>query len=215
MKQLNMIAALVFGFALSGCATVDFPSRNAGYDDNTRTFWARDVDQSAAKIPLSTARIVDINISVPKTLEVSEENRYYPAGDIVWRGEPAGDRYQQVEAIFKDGLSRGVAGIGGSVPAVLDIKVERFHSVTEKTRYTVGGVHSIRFAMTLRDARTGEVLSGPKDVKANLKAYGGQRALEADRQGQTQRVRIVAHLSDVIQAELGRPAKRQVATANP
>ena len=216
MKKLNVMMAMVLGFAISGCAAIDTPSRNVGFDTNARSFLAGDVPQLASGVSLSSLQIVDINITVPETLAVSEENSYYPSGDIVWRGEPAGNRHQQIEAIFQEGLSSGVANLGGSVPAVLDIEVERFHGVSEKTRYTIGGVHSIRFVMVIRDSQTGEALTVPKKVKANLKAYGGQSAIEADRQGQTQRVRIVAHLSDVIQSELGRvPQQKAVTLALP
>lgn len=209
MKQQKVFAAVAFGLVVSGCASVETPSRNVAFDGGAKAFVAgAGSELPAIAVSPSVVDIVDINVSVPPSLKVSEENGYYPSGDIVWRGEPVGDRHLQVKTIFEEGLAQGVSGIGGVVPATLNIKVERFHGVTEKTRYTFGGVHSIRFAMELRHAETGQLLSDPKTVKANLKAFGGQRAVDADLQGQTQRVRIVAHLSDVIQEELGRPAQK-------
>lgn len=141
--------------------------------------------------------VVGLEVAVPRTLVVSEANSYYPGADIVWRGDPPGDRYKQVEAIFDSGMQRGFSTLGGSRDVVVEIEVQRFHSLTEKARYTVGGVHSITFLVTVRDARTGEVIEGPRRVKADLKAYGGQTALDAERRGETQKVRITEHLADV------------------
>jgi len=87
----------------------------------------------------------------------------------------------------------------------IDIVVERFHSLTEKARYTVGGVHSIRFRMIVRDATTGKALSEPRVVRADLDAFGGQQALNAQARGLTQKVRITNHLAEVIRQELSRP----------
>jgi hypothetical protein len=149
--------------------------------------------------------VVDLDVTVPRTLEVSEQNLYYPGSDIVWRGEPMGDRYEQVQAIFEDGMGRGVREIDGSRDVRVAIEVRRFHSLTEKARYTTGGVHSIRFIITVYDAGTGNPIEGPRLVAADLDAYGGDVALQAERAGQTQRVRVTDHLSRVIQQQLGDP----------
>ena len=116
-----------------------------------------------------------------------------------------GDRYDQVKAIFEAAMARGTAEVKGNVPAILDIEVMRFHALTEKTRYTVGGIHALTFKMSLRHAETGQILIAPKVVKADLQGFGGQRAIEAVRRGQTQKVRITGHLANVIRAELEQP----------
>lgn len=196
MKTTKILLALMSAAILAGCTTVDTASRNSAYDQGMA-------------VPTMTAaqsvRVTDIKVDVPKSLEVSELNSYYPPGDIVWRGDPPGNRYQQVQAIFADGLTRGTADLNGEVPVVLDVTVERFHALTEKTRYTVGGIHSIRFRLAVRDARTGELVREPSVIKADLKGFGGQRAIEADQKGQTQKVRITDHLSRVIATELRAP----------
>ena len=51
--------------------------------------------------------VVAVNVDVPKTLKVSEANMYYPVADIVWRGEPRGDRHAQVKAIFQEAFAAG------------------------------------------------------------------------------------------------------------
>lgn len=161
-------------------------------------------------------RLVDARIDVPGSLRVSEANRFYPIADIVWRGEPPGDRRAQVRAIFAEGLARGAAGLTAGTPAVAEVEVLRFHSLTEKARYTVGGVHSIRFLLTLRDPATGAVLDGPRRVVADARASGGARAMAEEAQGRTQRVLIVEDLARVFRRELaggGAPARAAPAPA--
>ncbi len=160
--------------------------------------------------PVRDYDVVSLDITVPRTLEVSEENLYYPGSDIVWRGEPLGDRYDQVQAIFEDGMGRGVRALNGRRRVRVTVGVRRFHSLTEKARYTVGGIHSIRFVITVFDARTGDLIEGPRFVAADLEAFGGEVALRAERAGQTQRVRVTDHLSRVIQQQLGDPSPTAV-----
>lgn len=196
MKPFKLIAALGFVAFISGCATTDTASRNAPYG-------ATDGAQSAAFQALpASLNITDVTVSVPGTLTVSEANSYYPSGDIVWRGDAPGDRHAQIGAIFEDAMARGTVTMTAGAPIVLNVEVLRFHALTEKTRYTIGGVHSITFGLTLHNAETGVQLGEPRRVKANLKGFGGQRAIDADLQGQTQKVRITDHLARVIRAEL-------------
>ncbi len=150
-------------------------------------------------------QLVDYAITVPEELTISEANLYYPIADIVWRGEPYGDRKEQIGQIFQESLKRARAQAVDGRPVKAEITINRFHSVTEKTRYTVGGVHSISFFVTLRDARTGEVLVDMRKVKADLNALGGQRARRADMQGLTMKARIETHLARVLAVELTVP----------
>ena len=139
---------------------------------------------------------------MPQSLKVSERNSYYPGGDIVWRGDAIGNRHQQVKAIFDTGLAQGTSPMDGLLPIRLDIRVERFHALTEKARYTTGGVHSITFAMQIRDFTTGAAIGEARLVKADLNAFGGQQALRAEASGLTQKVRITNYLAEVIHQEL-------------
>lgn len=147
----------------------------------------------------------NLSVHVPQDLRVSEANLYYPIADIVWRGDPHGDRRAQVKAIFEAGIAQAQPDLKGPRAVDAQIVVQRFHSLTEKTRYTVGGVHSINFTLTLRDVETGVVLVDRKPVKADLNGFGGRRAIEADRQGRTMKKRIQTHLSRVIWAEMSVP----------
>lgn len=192
MRLVKLSAALMLGLGLAACASPETASRNA-------PFAAPMVNPSA--VPLA---VKDIRVSVPKSLKVSEANRYLPSGDIVWREDAPGDRHAQVKAILDDAFTRGVESLPqGSVPVVLDIELIRFHALSEKARYTVGGVHAIQFIYTLRDAATGAALTEPKFIKADFRALGGQAAINAERQGITQKVRITEHLAQVIRQELG------------
>ncbi|MFN4153175.1 MAG: DUF6778 family protein [Paracoccaceae bacterium] len=146
--------------------------------------------------------VEDIRISVPAKLKVSEANMFYPVADIVWRGEPLGNRHAQVMSIFKEAMDRGTHTMTTGRKVVVDVEVTRFHSVTEKTRYTVGGTHSMRFNLTVRDAVTGVVLDGPRLVAADARAAGGTQAVAEEQMGRTQRVVVVERLAGAIRAEL-------------
>src|SRR6056297_1684040 len=190
MYLVKLIAALMLGLGLSACAGVETATRNAPLEAPAL---------QPAAVPLDVR-----DVRVPRSLTVSEANRYLPGGDIVWREDPPGDRHAQVAAILRQGLRRGVAGLPeGTVPVVLDVELSKFHALSEKARYTIGGVHAIQFTYTLRDPATGAALTEPRFVKADFKAFGGQKAVAFERRGITQKVRITEHLAQVIREELG------------
>lgn len=150
-------------------------------------------------------QIDSFTVSVPKSLTVNEKNTYYPRGDIVWRGELPGDRHAQVRAIFETALRQAAPGVQGSHPVRVDVQVMRFHAISEKARYSVGGIHDITFRIRLVDARTGVQMGPSKVVNADLRAFEGQSAIAADARGETQKVRIIAHLTNVLTSELTVP----------
>ncbi|MRU16890.1 hypothetical protein FDP25_15720 [Roseovarius sp. A21] len=194
MKHIRMIAAMMLGLAVSACGSVETATRNAPLDA-----------PELAPSPVSF-NVQAVRVSVPETLKVSEANRYYPGGDIVWREDPVGDRHAQVKAIVQAGITKGVNAMEpGTVPVIMDVEVTRFHALTEKARYTIGGVHAIQFKMQLRNPETGQAYGKPHFVKADFKAFGGTRAIEAEREGITQKYRITEHLAKVIETELTSP----------
>lgn len=200
MKKLRVIAALAIGLAASACAPVETVTRNAPPEA-----------PMVQPLPLFFD-VREVRVRVPETLKVSEANSYYPGGDIVWRGDPPGDRHAQVRAIFEDALRRGVESMGaGAVPVVLDVTVTRFHALTEKARYTIGGVHALTFEYVLRNPETGVAYGAPKQVRADLKAFGGARAIAAEREGITQKRRITEHLAEAIRTELTDPEGHKAA----
>lgn len=191
MKPIKTIILAVMVLGVSACAQTSQVSRNAPLGTPL-------VGQSAGM----TFKVEDVRVSVPDTLIVSEANVYYPNADIVWRGDAYGDRYEQVAAIVKAGMQHGAKNLNGNRSVYVDVEVLRFHSLTERARYTVGGVHSIRFNMSLRDAETGALIGKPRLVKADLKALGGKKAVAAEHKGLTQKIRIMSHLAGVIQNEV-------------
>jgi len=200
MKTLRLIAALATAVSLSACASVETVTRSAP-------------EPTQATQPTSAAlNISAVRISVPYALKVSEANSYYPGGDIVWREDPLGDRHQQVKSIFEQGIQKAAPNVQGSVPVMLDIEVTRFHALTEKARYTTGGVHAVQFKMRLLNPETGEAYTESREIKADFKAFGGARAINAERNGITQKLRITDRIAEVVAQELANPGSFKAAS---
>ncbi len=200
MKKSKLIIALGLSLLVAACGTT-----SPRLSSTTLSSGPTGSATVQGQLPASM-RVTKINVTVPRSLKVSEANSYYPNADIVWRGDPIGDRYAQVQSIYETAFARGTKGMSGTTPVTLDVQVVRFHSVTEKTRYSTGGVHNNIFLMTVRDARTGQPLAPTRKVEADLPAYGGNEAIEAERRGQTQKVRVTDYLASVIRTELASPS---------
>lgn len=234
MKPIRMIAMLGAALSLSACASMDVPTRNAPFEtlpttevaapdgfEMTRPVEAADTATRAAVsldgpvvsvapvapslTPGAPVSISSVTVRVPQSLKASEANRFLPRGDIVWRGDPVGDRHEQVRKIFETAMVQGVSSLDGPIKVDLDIEVQHFHSLSEKARYFTGGVHNIDFTWSLKDPETGQILFGPKAVQADLEGFGGKKAIQADAEGQTMKVRITDHLAKVIVEELTTP----------
>lgn len=193
MKTAALSATLV---ALAGCAvnsSAPIASRDAPLGASQPAALRGEVT------PAYTIRRVEV--TVPGTLRVSEANSYYPNADIVWRGDRPGNRYEQVQAIFEEAIGQSSSRLKQGRPVDVEVEVVRFHSLTEKTRYTLGGVHSIKFKLVLRDAKTGEIVDAQIKT-ADLKAYGGAKAMAMEAQGWGQKVRITQHLANTFVLEL-------------
>lgn len=195
---LRLIAALVFATGLSACATTDTVSRNAPLETESLTSPDQQIERDY--------NITSIIVNVPRELRVSESNSYYPNADIVWRGDPVGDRHAQIEEIFLSATTQAAAELGGSSEVIAVIDVVRFHGVTERTRFSVGGVYNMVFNLGIYDGQTGLVIETPRQLTANLPAPGGQAALQLEQAGQTEKVRVLDYLAFFIQQELSTPA---------
>ncbi len=205
--------ALVVGAAmlLTACVESGTATRNSSIDTSPEAVGKSTVSAAAAvnkeqlKSGQSPVTVTYVQVVVPSSLKVSEANSYLPKGDIVWREDPIGNRHDQVGKIVKAAMERGVSELNGPVPVILEIEVRKFHALTERARYTVGGVHGLSFVLTVRDARNGEAIMPPRMIRADLDAFGGAQALRAEAKGQTQKVRITNHLAEVIRQELTNP----------
>ncbi len=199
MQKAGVILAVALTLLLAGCG---------GQKSEGGGLFSR-IGKSGSSIDvtkLPPLDVVELDIQVPRDLRVSEADAYKPPADIVWREDPFGDRYEQVRKIMAQAVAEGVDGLNGTLPVVVHVVVQRFHAVTERTRYTIGGQHEIKFYLSATDARNGEEVIPPYLVKMRFPAYGGARALAAERMGITQKKRIIAHVAARIRHELtGKP----------
>lgn len=204
MKTL-LFPMLAVMMGLSACAGGSSVSRA----DNQMTLASQGrvdpVSRQVQQVLAAQYDVEELRVTVPQSLRVSEANMFYPVADIVWRGEPMGNRHQQITAMFEEAMARGTQSMTAGPKVIVEVEVTRFHSVTEKTRYTVGGTHSMRFDLTVRDALTGEVIDGPRAIVADTKAAGGAQAVAEEQMGRTQRVVVVERLANVIRSELSAP----------
>ena len=195
MTMMKFVVVLGLMLGASACSDTGLATRNAPLPT-----LGLGVDGPQAMTRDYT--VTRMQFHAPDDLKVSEGNGYYPFADVVWRGDPVGDRIAQIGAIFETAMDRGAADLNGSTPVVVDIALKRFHGVTERTRFSVGGVYNMVFDMTVLDARTGAVIEPTREVAANLSAPGGNAAVVAEMHGQTEKVRVTDYLTQVLHDEL-------------
>ena len=205
-KQMRKFGLLGAAVLLAGCAGMMDTSdgSSSGADARAGIPPQRTAGLQGPVYKASQYDVRGVTITVPQTLIVSEANAFHPAADIVWRGEPVGDRHAQVRAILTEAMATGTAMMTKGPAVDVEVTLVRFHSVTEKTRYSVGGVHDMQFNLTVRDAGTGSIIDGPRLVIAGIEAAGGAAAIAEDAAGQTQRVVVLARLARAIRFELSR-----------
>lgn len=208
------LAALIATLALSAaaCAPIEPATRNAS---EVTALDEIVVDGSAPVAEAPRYKVEAVQVVVPEKLRVSEANLYYPLGDIIWHGDAAGDRHAQVQAIFAEAASRATREMTEGQPVVVDLQVMRFHALSPITRYTIGGTYGVRFALTLRDAETGAVVAGPKVLDHGFKASGGQRAVEEEARGYTQKVAVTEFLAEYLNDEIARMSPATAPAAAP
>ncbi len=199
MKNSKIILAGVALLALGACASPSVVSRAAEPGMSLLS------EDAGALVAAPSYKVVDVRVEVPESLTVSEANSLIPRADIVWRGDPYGDRRAQIAALMREAMLKGAASLEGEREVVLLVEVARFHALTERARYTVGGNHNIDFWITVLDAETGEVVEPRRFLDTDLPGLGGMAAIAAEARGETQKVRIGAFLANVIREELGKP----------
>jgi hypothetical protein len=206
MNGLMKFAPLGVALLLSACVATEPASRNVTPDALTlASRGTGSIPDTGVRVLAPLYSIADVRVAVPRSLRVSEANVFYPMADIVWRGDPVGDRHQQIGTIFQSAAQQVAAGMNGPRPAILQIEIVRFHGVTEKTRYTVGGTHNMVFDLTVLDASTGAVIDGPRRIEADARAAGGQAAIAEEQAGRTQKVVVTEKLVETLRRELSGP----------
>ena len=203
MRLFRTLSLVAIAALLAACSATT-PASRAATDPQTSLSTVGVAPTADAAVSSEPYLIAGYSISVPAALKVSEANVFYPIADIVWRGEPRGERHQQVKNIYVEAMDRATADLTSGRAVLVSVEVTRFHCLTEKSRYTVGGTHSLHFLLTLRDAATGEIIEGPRVVIADVKAAGGAIAVAEESQGLTQRVVVVNRLVEVLHDELTR-----------
>jgi hypothetical protein len=129
--------------------------------------------QMAPVAARSDWRLTKVDVRVPDALTTTEKNSYMPNADVVWHGDPVGDRKAQVAAVVKDGVELGLMPLKGRKSVVATATVSRFHALTPKAFYKAPrntGVHSVNFDLVISDARSGAVLSGPVAFSVDMPA---------------------------------------------
>lgn len=184
------LTLLLAAIGLSGCVMSEPPSR--GQSPQSLLLEGVQAPSYAVK---------SINVVVPRSLVVSEANTYKPAADIVWHGDPDGDRYAQVKTIVSAAMARATQGMTQGRAVDLDVVVTMFHALTQKTRDSFGGKHNLFYTLTIRDAATGEVIS-TSNVNATVRAAGGATARAEEAVGRTQKVVITEALVASLQKHM-------------
>ena len=207
----RILGALALSIGLAACASPEV-TRNSATGLGALDLSGGRADTAAPEALVPGYRVTEVRVFLPRELVVSEANVYFPLGDIIWHGDAEGDRREQVRAILADGLNDGARALAAAagradLPTVtLEAELTRFHALTPIARSTMGGLHTVVFNITLRDARTGALIDGPRPLRMDIPAAGGARARAEDAQGLTQRVVIVRHIAGRILQELSVPA---------
>ncbi|MEM9031037.1 MAG: DUF6778 family protein [Pseudomonadota bacterium] len=166
--------------------------------------WSTNFDTQLTPDVTRSWRLNTVQVTVPAELTVSEANRLAPNADIVWHGEPRGNRRKQVASIVEDGITSGASALQGSQDVTFAVTLQEFHAVTPAAVNTApGAVHNIAFTIQGFDSETVAPVTEPEFIKADLPAYTGAAAVVAAQEGQTQKVRITNHLARVTQSWLG------------
>lgn len=158
---------------------------------------------SAARPEISRDyRLTGLTYAVQPNLTVSEANMLFPVADIVWRGDPFGDRAEQIGAMFRVAGNQAMTMVTGHQPVIVDVVLTRFHGQTERTQATIGGNYDIQFLMTVRDGRTGAVLEPQRLVALDIAEPGGAAFFALVQSGQTPKVRVTSALAQALRDQL-------------
>ncbi len=188
MKFRNVLFSLAIILLLSGCGGR----------------WSTGFDQMLDPNISQNWRVVSVDVVVPETLSISNANNLAPDADIVWHGDPEGDRREQVAQVLEAGILRGSSSLRGGVPVHIVVILEQFHALSPRARRIApSAVHNIRYTIRVFDNRNGGSLTAPVVVDADIEAFVGAQATAANAAGQTQKVRIINHIAAVTAGWLG------------
>ncbi|SPH24857.1 hypothetical protein DEA8626_03891 [Defluviimonas aquaemixtae] len=145
-----------------------------------------------------------VQVEVPEDLTVTDINTLVPDADIVWHGDPPGDRKAQVAEIVRAGVTEGADGLDGTREVDFHVLLSRFHGVTPAAvALAPSAVHNIDFTIQAVDSDTGEELTEPVEISADVEANLGAIAVFAAMQGEAEKDRIIERIAEVTAGWLG------------
>jgi len=168
------------------------------------TDFTQGVGHSASKVAAWSLGDVNVEISNGLTVTQSPSRRYPPLSELVWYGDAPGDRKAQVIALMTDAVRASAAdALVGSQPVTIGLNIVEFHAMTPRARSSQLqlGVHEIMFDISISDG-SGAVIASETGVRADLQAYSGAAAVQAEQLGQGQKIRIQSRVAQVIRAWL-------------
>ncbi len=166
--------------------------------------WKTEYGDPLDRAVTSNWRVSQVNVSVPETLTVSDENVYFPRADIVWHGDPPGDRRAQAQKIVRDSARTATAPMRGGRPVAMNLTVREFHGISPITLAKApSAVYNMAFDAQIVDARTGVALTPPTQIHADVPALVGEAGIAAAQFGPTQKEQVTGHLVAVFQGWLG------------
>lgn len=166
--------------------------------------WEVSYDTGVDAAVSRTWHVHNVMVVTPENLTVSNANTFAPNADIVWHGEPYGNRRTQVANIVEEGIRRGASVLKGTRDVTIVANIRHFHSVTPLAMSQApGAVHNIGYVVRVMDTETGAFLTEPEEISADLEAYVGAAAITAALEGNTERKRIVDHIARVTRGWLG------------
>ena len=196
MKLTGIVSGgmIIAALAVSGCAprisSTDFEA-GAGAASANPGAWA----------------LQSVQVDIPESMKVNTNGdvRYPDSSELVWWGDPPGDRKAQVAALLEDAVRAGALdALTGQRGVTFKVNVNQFHAMTPRARATdlQLGVHEMQFDFSVVDAQSGEVLASEPGVNADLRAFSGSQALLAEQAGQGQKIRIQTRVAQVVRSWL-------------
>lgn len=170
----------------------------------SQTDFTQGVGQSADQVAAWSLGDVQVEVSNKLTVTQSPSTRYPPTTELVWYGDPPGDRKAQVIDLMADAVRAGAAdALVGVQPVTIALNITEFHAMTPRARATELqlGVHEIMFDISVID-NSGAVIASETGIRADLQAFSGATALQAEQLGQGQKIRIQSRVAQVIRAWL-------------
>ena len=166
--------------------------------------WKTDYGEPLDIAETQNWRVSKINVIMPASLTWSDINTYAPNYDVVWHGDPAGNRIEQVKKIVYDSARTATSGMRGSVPVIMNLTVQQFHGVTPiSLAEAPAAVYNMQFEAQVVDARNGAALTPPTKIFADAPALVGEEGLRAIQFGPSQKEQVTTHLVAVFKGWLG------------